>query len=76
MAVKADISTEADRLMQCLGLLTHEPIFAIGTLTMQMDRSFIFPPGGDVLFYGMWPAPRQFQGVNLDADKCTELQEL
>jgi len=76
LRVKADISNEAERLIQCLGLLTHEPVFATGTLTMQLDQSFIFPPGGDAVSYSILPAPRQFHGIDLDSDKCIDLQRL
>jgi Apea-like HEPN len=76
MREKVEISSEADRLIQCLGLLTREPVFVTGALTRQTGHSFIFPRSGDAEFYGIWPTPRQFQGVNLDAGKCSDLQRL
>jgi hypothetical protein len=75
MNVMADISDEADRLMQCMALLTNEPVFVTGTLTVQLDHSFIFPVG-DAVRYGIAAVPRQYRGINLDVEKCGELQRL
>jgi hypothetical protein len=71
-----DISEESGRLVQCLGLLVREPVSITGVLTRQMERSFIFPYGGDAEVFSIWPAPRQFQGVSLDSDECGDLQKL
>jgi hypothetical protein len=71
-----DISEEAARLVQCLGLLVHDPVFITGVLTRQTERSFIFPNSGDAEVWSIWPAPRQFQGVSLDSDRCSDLQKL
>jgi hypothetical protein len=76
MREKVEISEEAERLVQCLGLLVRDPVFITGTLTRQVERSFIFPNSGDAEFYAIWPALRQFQGVSLDSGKCSDLQKL
>lgn len=76
MREKVNSSEEAERLLQCLGLFVREPVFITGMLTRQVEHSFIFPASGDAEFYGIWPAPRQFQGISLDSDKCNDLQKL
>jgi hypothetical protein len=76
MMQSADTSKEAERLIQCVGVLTHEPVFVTGTVTRQAKHTFIIPNSGAAELYSFWPVPRQMTGISLDNNQCHDIKKL